>query len=365
MRAVVDETRTKSRVRGTTDTKTRSIFVDLMKRFSVFAREDTFNAFDNDKVSYIKGLAQASSQLVGLTAKLGVYKNDFTKTAEEIRLLTKHELDKVHQRVLGIEVMWHNSIHQVYFVVPVKCRYLSEMTKEYFLEYEVSVDANSCDARKKQLMDKKDVFIDEMDVFYHLGSTIPLFRFMLRHSLQYKIVLFGISVLLNFHIMISRLDEEVLVVSNETSVTGTISFTVKIILGIVIIIFHVVLFLFYFVAGFDLKRRQLNRSLEFGKELQEKNKIQRHVKIFDWNVLIVPIFLSIFYIGGCIIHFYNFILRHNDSDLRRVYVYIYVVIFVPVFGTRLRSAIRYPINLVSFFYCLAIDTLTIPAVMSR
>lgn len=364
LRAIVEETRTKSKMRGTASKKQHSFISDFLKKFSVFARDDSFNAFDSDKNDYIRALAHSSSQLVGLSAKLGIFKSDFSKTAEEIKALATAELDLVHQRVLGIEVMWQQSIHEVHFVVPIKCRYLSEATKQQFLDYEVSVDNNSCDSRKKQLMDKKDVLIDEMDVFYHLASTIPFFRFMLRHSLHYKTVLFAISCLLNFHIMISSLDLNVLVVSTNTSISGTVAFTIKIILGLIIIIMHIVLFLFYLVAGFDLKRRALNRVFEVGKGLVEKNKTQHPVKIVEFDQLIIPIFFAIFYIAGAIVHFYNFQERHSAPNLRRVYVYIGVVIFAPIFITKLRSVFRYPTNLLSFCYCLAVDTITMPTVMS-
>lgn len=368
LKAIVQETKTTSKVRASALTKKSSLFADFITRFSIFARDDSFNNFDNEKNTYIKSLASSSCQLVGLATKLGIFKTEFTKTSEEIKSITTTELESIHQHIVGIEVNWQDSLHEVYFVVPIKCRYLSEMTKLYFLDYEVSVDNNSCDSRKKQLMDKKDVFVDEMDVFYHLGSTIPLFRFMLRHSLHYKMVLFGISVLLNFHIMISSLSEEVLVVSNNTTISGSVSFSVKVILGIIIIIMHIVLFLFYFVAGFDLKRRALNRSYELGKDLIEKNKTRHPVKIVEIDQLILPIFVCLFYLAGCIVHFYNFQDRAAvallPDSLRRVYVYVGVVIFAPIFIIRLRSVFRYPINLLSFGYCLAVDTITIPSIIS-
>ena len=177
LRAIVEETRTKSKVRGTASKKQHSFISDFLKKFSVFARdsEDSFNAFDSDKNDYIRALAHSSSQLVGLIAKLET-KSDFSKTAKEIKALAVSELDLVHQRVLGIEVMWQQSIHEVYFVVPIKCRYLSEATKQQFLDYEVSVDSNSCDSRKKVLVSPSPSLLPSLSSSFSpsLSSSLSL-----------------------------------------------------------------------------------------------------------------------------------------------------------------------------------------------
>ena len=97
-----------------------------------------------------------------------------------------------------VEVSWNGRIESVNFKLPPEAAYLSEFTKEYFMQ---ECDLSTSEKRMKALFEHMPVFIAEMERIYMLAETFPVYRVVAKTIVSFKKGLYLMVVLLNINVL--------------------------------------------------------------------------------------------------------------------------------------------------------------------
>jgi len=234
---------------------------------------------------------------------------------------------------------------------------------------------SSCDTRVKSLIDSIEVFIDEMEVFHHLGENIPLFKSFLGVYDEFKMVLFGFVLLLNFHVIISMVNYSAFLSAYSDFSSSVLQ--IKIVLGVVCWAGYVVLLVFQIIPAIPMRRRSLNRDIALQAESSDAAAAAATATVaaaggggkgrggasccssYDYSALTTPVWLSLFFFSACLIHFYDFSERHDAVSLYIQYTGVYVALAVPVFAYYLRKLVGTPgpKSRIEFVFCIVMDLL--------
>ena len=99
-----------------------------------------------------------------------------------------------------VEVLFQGRIERTCFPVPVEIQYLTDQTKDVFLD---QVRLQTQEARLKLLIEEKDVFMAEMEHVHSLSVQSPLYRLVKRKFYQLKTLCYSAVILLNINVLMS------------------------------------------------------------------------------------------------------------------------------------------------------------------
>jgi hypothetical protein len=250
------------------------------------------------------------------------------------------------ENVCKIEIMWNNQVQPVYFSKPKICEYLSDGTKEKFME---QCDYDTCDNRVSYLMDHFEKLIDEMEVFCHLSKSFPAFKYMLEFETEVRTGLFVIAFLLNLHVIMTVVDHGVY---REYDPFHAVKDQIRVVLGLLCLLGYAVFFVYRVSFTLPMIRRGLNRAIN--KELN--NGTQRTYK---WKALIYPLAATAVLFAVFAVHYIDLHHRTSPAYLFIGYAVVYVLLVVPHLLFCIREVIGLPNekSLVEYSYFLVLDLL--------
>ena len=109
--------------------------------------------------------------------------------------------EEEEESMIGIvEVFWKGKVEVVCFPMPFQMKYLSDKTKNAFLN---DVDLSTSDKRVTALLDSVDGFMNEMEMIYHKAEQSSTFRFLNKNLPPFKVGIYFVVVLLNLNVVMS------------------------------------------------------------------------------------------------------------------------------------------------------------------
>jgi hypothetical protein len=110
------------------------------------------------------------------------------------------EVKMMRSSVASVEVSWNDRIEFVSFPLPQETEYLSQLSKESFLE---TVDLSTHEKRMKELIRAEPNLTAEMQQVYHLAQKSSLYKFMHLHFQEIKMVQYALVLLLNLNVVMA------------------------------------------------------------------------------------------------------------------------------------------------------------------
>ena len=117
--------------------------------------------------------------------------------------LGEDEIDSIAEyghKVDAVEVVWHGECLKVHFTLPQEWASLSERKKEDFLDH---VECTTSESRMKGLVDSSDDFLEHMMHMHKLKNQSNIFALLSTFYFTFKIVIFSLTLVLNFNMMLS------------------------------------------------------------------------------------------------------------------------------------------------------------------
>jgi hypothetical protein len=115
------------------------------------------------------------------------------------------EVKMMKSTVASVEVLWNERIEFVSFPLPLETEYLSQSSKELFLE---KVDLSTHEKRMKELIKAEPNLTAEMQQVYSLAQQSNIYKFMHQNFQAIKMVQYALVLLLNLNVVMASYGQD-------------------------------------------------------------------------------------------------------------------------------------------------------------